>query len=230
MKKITLIFSIFVYFNSIGLAQDNKTKHFEIDAMLGMYSYSSSFFHAINSVTWIQEPAGNITEFSGYGKSMLPTINVSYYFKNNIGVTAGFLAITAENDLYVDDGTGTNYDYATDQYNVNLGVTGRIHFKESPLSVQMCSGFVVGDFDISESFTNNSGGTYLSGNDTGFGYYGSAAFRIRIISFLRFKTELAYSFIPAEITLYGSDGDIEQNISNLNVGGIALKTGLSFQF
>ena len=230
MKKLTITIFILTFAFVNGFSQDEKTKHFEVDAMLGMHSYSSSFFHAINSVTWIQDPASNITEFSGYGKSMLPAINVSYFFKNNIGITAGFLAITAENDLYVDDGTGSNYDYSADQYNVSLGVTGRIPFKQSPFSIHMGSGFVVGDFDISESFTNNSGGTYLTGNDAGFGYYGSAAFQVRIISFLRFKTELVYGFIPAEITLHGSDGNIEQNISNLNVGGIALKTGISFQF
>ena len=230
MKKITIILSILVFTSTIGLTQSNEKNHFEIDAMIGMYSYSSSFFHAINSVTWIQDPASNITEFTGYGKSMLPAINVSYYFKNNIGVTAGFLVITAENDLYVDDGTGTNYDYSADQYNVNLGITGRIQLNDSPFSMQMGSGLIVAGFDISESFTNNSGGRYLTGNDAGFGFYGSAAFNMRIISFLSFKTELAYSFIPAEISLYGSDGNIEQNISNLNVGGVALKTGLSFQF
>lgn len=230
MKKLAITIFILTFALVNGFAQDNKTKHFEVDAMVGMHSYSSSFFHAINSVTWIQDPASNFTEFSGYGKSMLPAINVSYFFNNNIGVTAGFLAITAENDLYVDDGTETNYDYSADQYNVNLGITGRIHFQESPFSIHMGSGFVVGDFDISESFTNNSGGTYLTGNDAGIGYYGSAAFHIKIISFLSFKSELVYSFIPAEITLYGSDGNIEQNVSNLNVGGVALKTGLSFQF
>jgi len=230
MKKSTLILSIFLITMSTGFAQDDQTNHFEVDAMVGMHSYSHSFFQAMNSVTWIQDPASNITEFSGYGKSILPAINVSYYFKNDIGITAGLLVITAENDLYVDDGTSANYDYSADQFNVNLGITGRIHFQDSPFAIQMGSGFVAGKFDISESFTNNSGGTYLTGNDAGLGLYGSAAFQVKIVSFLSFKTELVYSFIPAEITLYGSDGNIEQNISNLNVGGIALKTGLSFRF
>jgi hypothetical protein len=230
MKKITFTILILAFAFVQGFSQDEKTKHFEVDAMLGMHSYSNAFFHAINSVTWIQDPSSNMTEFSGYGKSIQPAVNISYFFKNSIGVTAGLLVISAENDLYVDDGSGSNYDFSADQYNVSFGVAGRIHSNGSPFSIQMGSGLVVANFDISESFTNNNGGTYLAGNDVGLGYYGSGAFRIRILSFLSFKTELAYSFIPAEITLYGSDGNIEQNINNLNIGGMAIKTGLSFQF
>lgn len=227
-------FAIFTFFILLGIfqanSQENQKKHFEVDAMLGMYSYSSSFFHAINSVTWIQDPASNTTEFSGYGKSALPAINLSYFFENNIGITAGFLAITADNELYVDDATGTNYDYCVDQYNISLGVTGRFSFKESPFSINMGSGFIVAPFDISESITYNSGGSYLTGNNAGLGFYINTSFQLQIISFLRFKTELNYSYIPAEITLYGDEGNVEQNINNLNIGGIALKTGLSFQF
>ncbi len=230
MKKFTIVTVALLIAIMQGFAQDEKNKHFEIDAMIGFYSYSSSFFHALNSVTLIDGVPGATAEFSGYGESILPAFNVSYFFKNNIGITAGFLAISASNDLFVDDASGTNYNYCIDQYNISLGITGRLNFKESPLSVNIGSGIIAAPFDISESITTNSSGSYLSGNNGGVGFYGNAAFQIKIISFLSFKTEFNYSFIPAGITLNNDEGTVQQNIDNLNIGGITLKTGLSVQF
>ena len=228
MKKL-LIISLIGIITIYGKAQEESTKHFEADLMVGMHHYSSSYFHAINSITWVQKPPVNYTEFSGYGTSILPSVQVSYFFSNNIGIAAGLTAITAENDLYVDDTTGTNYDYCTDQFNINLGISGRVDFRDSPISLNMGSGLIIAPFDISQSIESNTGGSYMYGNDSGVGFYGNASFQIKIISFLRFKTQLSYSFIPASITLYDTDGNVEKNIKNLNTGGITLKTGLSVQ-
>jgi hypothetical protein len=229
MKKVTIIVLTLAFSIIKGFAQSEKTKHFEIDAMVGMHSYSSSFFHAINSVTWIQDPPSNVTEFSGYGTSILPAVQISYIFDNNIGIATGIVPITADNELFVEDETGTNYDFCVDQFNVNLGIVGRIQFSTLPVSINTGSGLMFSPFDISESIESNSGGSYLEGSDWAAGYYANASFQIRIVSFLRFKTQFTYSFIPASITLYDNEGNIEQNIHNLNVGGITLKTGLSFQ-
>ncbi|HMA62807.1 MAG TPA: hypothetical protein VKP78_09180 [bacterium] len=230
MKKIILVALVLLLFVHLNFAQNSSKKHFEIDVMAGMNHYASSFFHARNSVLWYTDPAGNLTDFSGYGRSVLPAFNLNYFFNNGIGITAGGSPITADNSLYVDDGTASNYDYCIDQVNINVGIAGRLDVPNSPLSLNFSSGLIVAPFDISKSYESNSGGSYLEGDDLGVGFYGDASFQIKIISFLRIKTMIRYSFIPAEITLYGSDGKMEQNIHNLNIGGIAIKSGLSFQF
>ncbi|GEM_PF-4435908 len=228
MKKIILISFITLFAANQIFAQEEKK--FEVNAMVGMHHYSSSFFHAINTVTWVQDPAGNFTDFSGYGTSILPAVNVSYYFNTTLGVTAGITPITAENDLYVDDATGTYYDYSADQFNINLGVSGRVFFDGTPLSLNMGSGFIFAPFDISQNIESSAGGSYLEGSDVGAGFYGNASFQIKIFSFMQYKTQFSYSYIPASITLNDTDGNVEQNINNLNVGGITLKTGFSFHF
>ena len=231
MKKAVPTFLLIIaLFVKHGYTQENNTEHFEIDAMVGMHHYSSTFFHALNTVTWTQNPAGDYTEFSGYGSSILPSFQITYFFKNNVGITTGIIPITAENDLFVDNANSTNYSYGIDQFNINIGVSGRINPTVSPVSINVGSGFIIAPFNISESISSATGGSYLTGNDAGLGFYGHAAFKIKIIPLLSFKTEFVYSYIPASITLYGADGNIEQNTENLNIGGLTLKPGFTFHF
>lgn len=227
MKLIPAIILILTLIITSGFSQDKETKHFEIDVMLGMHQYSSSFFHAMNSVTWNAD-GSNKPAFSGFGTSILPAFNVSYFFENNIGITAGVIPINAENDLYIDD--PITYDYSADQLDIHLGVTGRVTFSNSPFALCMGTGLVLATFDLTTNIETATGGTYLSGNSAGLGFYANTSFQINIISFLNFKSELTYSFIPSDINLNDSDGNIEQNINNLNIGGTTLKTGLTFQF
>jgi len=228
MKQITIILIVSILTISNGFGQNEKTKHFEIDVMAGMHNYSSSFFHAINSVTWYHNPDGNMSRFSGYGTSMMPAFNVSYFFNNDIGISIGYSPINAQHSLYI-KGTGNFYNKA-EQNNISIGVTGRISSKEKPISLNFGTGFIIAPFEINKHLEVNPGGFYLDGSSTGAGLYGMASFQIRILSFLQFKTGFNYSFIPADINLYDSGQDIEENIENLNIGGFTIKTGLSITF
>lgn len=231
MKKITIITLISILAVSKVFAQNEKTRHFEINAMVGMHHYASSYFHAINSVTWFQNPDGNIPQFSGYGTSILPAFNASYFFNNNIGITAGITPINAENVLELGDTIGTRYSNTMKQNNINIGIVGRVYFEESPISINMSTGIVISPFEITNTFDSNTSGSYLTGNTTGIGFYGSGSFQIRIIKFLNFKTQFSYSFIPTEVNLFNpNNADIEQNINNLNIGGLTVKSGLSVNF
>lgn len=228
MKQITIIFLVIILATSNGFAQNEKTKHFEVDVMMGMHQYSSSFLHAINSVTWYHNPDGNTQQFSGFGTSMMPAFKVSYFFTNNIGVSIGYSPIIAEHSLYVEN-TGNFYN-RIEQNNLSIGVIGKINSQETPISINFGTGFIIAPFEISKHLEVDPGGFYLDGSSTGAGLYGMASFQIKILSFLQFKTGFDYSFIPTDINLYDSDQDIEQNIENLNIGGFTIKTGLSFNY
>lgn len=228
MKKMTIIFLTLALASSNGFAQDEETRHFEIDVMVGMHQYSSSFFHAVNSVTWYHNPDGNIPQFSGFGTSMMPAFNVSYFFNNDIGISVGYSPISAEHSLYIEN-TG-NYYNRIEQNNISIGVIGKINTKETPISINVGAGFIIAPYEISKHFETDAGGYYLDGSSTGAGLYGMASFQIRIMEFLQYKTGIDYNFIPTDINLYDTSQDIEENIENLNIGGFTLKTGLSFIF
>ena len=184
MKKITIITTLFLLTIFQVFAQNEKDKHFELDVMLGMHSYSNSFFHAINTVTLVDGVPGNSTEFSGYGTSMLPSLNFGYFFSNNIGIRAGFTPITVKNDIEMENGTRVDYNSnSITQYNINFGIEGKVRFNESPFLINMGSGIIAAPYDIAKNIESSSGVYYLSGNNTAFGYYANASFQIRIISF-----------------------------------------------
>jgi len=228
MKKITIMLLVLVLGISSAFAQIEKMTHFEIDTMVGAHQYSSSFFHAINSITWYNNPDASIPNFSGFGTSLMPSFNVKYFLSKNIGIFISYSPIIAENSLYVEN-IG-NYYNKIEQNNISVGVIGKIISTETPLSMNFGTGFIVAPFEINKHFDSDLGGFYLDGTSTGAGFYGMASFQIKILSFLQFKSEVNYSFIPTNINLTDSDQDVVENIENLNIGGFIIKTGLSFNF
>ena len=84
--KLTII----AFFLIIGNAhaQDENLKHFEIDVSVNFWTPSSTHMKATNSVTQVHID-DNYTSYggiSGYGTSIAPVLNLTYYFKNNLGI------------------------------------------------------------------------------------------------------------------------------------------------
>lgn len=228
--KLILIAIMTIVINA--KAQDDKTNHFEIDAGVMFWTPTSMHLNSINGVTQYAYPNGTYMasgSCSGYGTSIAPGLQVKYYFENNFGLALGFNLVHMDNELSVQetDSTYTGYENMADIANFTLGFSGRY------LSSDLFQFFYEAGIDLvaNYSFTiHNSNSTDLDANSgPAIGLYCKTGVNIKLFRAVYLNTALSYSYIPAEIEYANNDYSVKMN-EKTNLGGIALQTGLAFNF
>jgi outer membrane protein W len=227
-------FTLFVLLMCIisAYAQDDKFKHFEIEAGVMFWTPISMHLKSVNSVTQVNYPDGTYLSsgsFSGYGTSIAPGLQAKYYFENNFGLALGFNLIHMDSELSVNETetTYTGYENMADIANFTFGFTGKY------LSSDLFQFFYEAGIDLvaNYSFTiHNSNSTDLDANSgPAIGLYCKTGVNIKLFRAVYFNTALCYSYIPAEIEYVNNDYSVKIN-EKTNLGGIALQTGLAFNF
>ncbi|MEA1874534.1 MAG: OmpW family outer membrane protein, partial [Bacteroidota bacterium] len=229
--KLTIIAILLTIANAY--AQDENFKRFEIDASANFWTPLSTHMKATNSVTQvhIDDNYTNYGGISGYGTSIAPTLNLTYYFKNNLGISLGFYPLIMDNKLQVieTDSTFSNYENEASVVNFTLGLSGRM--PTSP-AFNLFYGFginFVPNYDlIMQVSTESSDPSDLEAIDLALGFYFKTGIKIKLYKFISLKTGIEYSFIPSELEYTNNEG-VKIN-EKTNLGGLGLQTGLSFNF
>ena len=229
--KITII-AFFFFIGSVH-AQNENFKHFEIDVSVNFWTPSSTHMKATNSVTQvhIDDNYTNYGRISGYGTSIAPTFILTYYFKNNLGISLGFYPLIMDNKLHIQktDTSFSNYENEASIANLTLGLAGRM-----PISTtfRLFYGFginFVPNYDLMmTSSTENSDPSDLQANDLALGFYLKTGVKIKLYKFIYLNAGIEYSFIPLELEYTNSEG-VKIN-EKTNLGGLGLQIGLSFNF
>lgn len=216
-------------------AQNENFKHFEIDASANFWTPLSTHMKSTNSVTQYVYPDGTYVSMGaldGFGTSVAPGLNLTYFFKNKIGVSLGFYMVHMDNELSVQntDSTFSSYENLADIPNFTLGLTGKLFTSESlQLFCETGINFIPSySFEMQYS-SESSAPPDMDADGVAIGVYCKMGANIKIVKSLYFKTALMYSFIPTELeyTNWGASAKIKEKT---NLGGIGLETGLSFNF
>ncbi|HUX55288.1 MAG TPA: OmpW family outer membrane protein [Williamwhitmania sp.] len=215
-------------------AQTENFKHFEVDASINFWTPSSLHMKATNSVTQVNVN-NNYTSsggINGYGTSVAPALNLTYYFKNNLGISLGVSPIIMDNKLHVveTDSTFSNYENEASIIIFTLGLSGRIP-TSSPFSLNYGFGInFVPAYDLMMTLsTESSDPPDMEATGMAVGVYFNAGAKIKITNSIYFNTALAYSFIPVELEYTNGEHSAKIN-EKTNLGGLALQTGLSYSF
>jgi outer membrane protein W len=232
MKTTLAIITILLSITNVH-AQNESFKHFEIDASINLWTPSSMHIKATNSVTQVHI-GDNYTSYggiSGYGTSIAPALNVSYYFKNNLGISLGFYPLIMNNELHVieTESTFSNYENEASIINFTIGLSGRMP-TSSAFSLYYGFGInFVPNYNLMMTLsTESTDPSDLEANDLALGLYLKSGVEIKLFKFISFKAGIDYSFIPSELEYTNSEG-VKIN-EKTNLGGLGLQTGFSFNF
>jgi outer membrane protein W len=216
------------------LIAQNDIKHFEIGASVNFWTPTSLHFESNSSVSQLNVGGSYFStgSFSGYGTTLAPELNIKYYFKDKIGISLGFYMVHMDNELFVQetDSTSSSYENLAEIPNVILGITGQSSFQEIlELFYETGLDFIPG-YGLEMQYANESSDPPdLDANGMALGVYGKTGANFKIFKFLKLKTALMYSFIPAEIEYTTTDGSVQTNVKT-NFGGISLEIGLATNF
>jgi len=214
-------------------AQNENFKHFEIDASINFWTPSSIHMKATNSVTQMHIDDNYTSDggINGYGTSTAPALNLTYYFKNNLGISLGFYPLIMDNKLHVleTDSTFSNYENEAAIINFTLGLSGRM-LTSSAFSLYYGFGInFVPNYDLMMTLsTESSDPSDLEAIDSALGFYLKSGIKIKLYKFISLKAGFEYSFIPSELEYTNSEG-VKIN-EKTNLGGLGVQTGLSFNF
>jgi len=229
--KLTLL-AVLISIASVQ-AQTENYKHFEINASVNFWTPSSIHMKAANSVTQVHV-GDNYTSYggiSGYGTSIAPALNLTYYFKNNLGISLGFYPLIMDNKLHVleTDSTFSNYENEGSIVNLTLGLSGRMSTSSAfSLFYGFGINFVPNYYLMMTLSTESSDPSDLEAIDLAFGFYLKSGIKIRLYKFISLKAGIEYNFIPSELEYTNSEG-VKIN-EKTNLGGLGIQTGLSFNF
>jgi len=227
----TFMLTLFVF----SYGQTEKIKHFEFDTSIMLWSPSSLSLLSNNSVTQYAYPDGSYLSagsISGYGTSITPALDFTYFFNKELGITLGFEHVNMDNELSVieTDSTSSNYENIASVDHLTLG--GMIRLDHSP-RVRSYYSFgidLVANYDLEQQYSDESSDPPdLNADDSAIGLYFEAGLRVRLYKFVSLNSGLNYSYIPVEMEYTNSEGTVKIN-EKTNLGGIGLKTGLTFDF
>jgi outer membrane protein W len=225
--KLTII----AFFLIIGNAhaQDENLKHFEIDVSVNFWTPSSTHMKATNSVTQIHINDNYISNggISGYGTSIAPKIDMTYYFNNCLGISLGFYPLIMDNKLNIQktDTSFVNYENEAFIANFTLGFAGKIP-TSTIMTLYYGFGFnFVANYDLEKKASKQLD---IEANDMTGGLYLKMGIKIKLYKFLSLISGIEYSFIPSKLEYTNSEG-VKIN-EKTDLGGLGLQTGLSFNF
>ncbi len=218
MKKIILIIVVILFSLNIK-ANDSTVTHFELSvSMLYLQPISS---HMIGHDNYLMY---EYSEIYGFGNAIAPSLNMNYYFNNEIGLTFGY------NYLHLEKTEGSKTNTAS-LHNLRLGVGARI-FDKSLISISFFAGINTVahyHFEMPLAF-NNSEGHNLTADGYAAGVFFSTEANYHFYKSFFIHTSLDYTYIPTELkysTVY-TNIPISQT-EKTKIGGIGLLLGLGYQ-
>ena len=233
--KTKLAFLLFLATLDTACAQDEQASRFAVEASAIFWSPTALHLKKTNSITQIKYPDGTYISsgvLSGYGTSLAPNLNLSYYFSRNLGLTVGLHLVHMDNELtvYETDSTFSSYENLADIPNITLGLAGRVFPAES-LSLFYEAGldFIPGYMLEMQFASESADPPDLDATGLALGVYARTGARIRIARVLLVKTALIYSFVPLGLEYTNSENNVKINTDS-NLGGIGFEVGLSFSF
>ncbi len=201
-------------------AQDSTYKHYEV-SMSAMY-WSPLSAHLSGGY---YTPGNLFSKFAGYGNTIAPTINMTYYFKSNIGISVAYNYMALEK-------MQEDYKNIAEFHNIRFGIRGRF-FEKSLLGLSFSTGinYVPNyNFKVPMRFSKPQG-MELNAKGSTYGAYFNARLRVRIYKGLSFITSFDYTYIPVELNYSATYQNYELvQIEKTNLSGIGIQTGLSFIF
>jgi len=234
MKTKWLITAVvFIISANIIKAQDEKIKHFEVALSANFWTPSSSHLKASNRVTQVHIDNTYYADggVSGYGTSIAPILNLTYYFKKNLGVCLGFYPLIMNNEVSVKttDTSFVNYENEAFIANFTLGLVGQA-LNTSNINIYYGLGInFVPNYNLEMHMaTESSNPRDIEANDLALGLYLKSGVKIKLNHFLSLVTGLEYSFIPTELEYTNNDGLTINEKTNL--GGLGLQIGLAVNF
>lgn len=234
MKVKFTVIAIMIFIVS-AKAQDDKFKHFEISANALFWTPTSLHLKSLSSVTQYAYPNGTYISsgsFSGFGTSVAPELQVNYYFQNNLGISLGLNIVHMDNELYVKetDTTYSSYENIAEIENIRLGLSGRWAASNAFKLYYEVGLNLVANYDLEITYSSqDSDPPDLESTGTALGLYCKTGVGIKIYGNFSFNAGLMYSYIPVEMEYTNGEGS-EKISEKTNLGGIALQTGLAFNF
>ncbi len=232
--KLVTIF-LLILFSLNSYSQTTKFKHFEIDLALSFWSPKSPVLQATSTVTNVFLPEANYTYTSashgGFGNSFGPDFKVSYFFKNDFGLSVGFSPVMMTNNMFVQlsDTTSIQYNNYAEIMNITVGFTKRIIHTEKLIFSFGGGVNLVPNVEIHIETIGTDYQTYLEGNNGNLGLYVDLGLKMQIYKALYFKTAFKYSRVSIDdFGLHGNN--IEIRYKDLELGGTSIIGGLSFVF
>jgi outer membrane protein W len=232
MKAKIIIIAIVTTISGL-YAQNEDFKRIEFDASLNFWTPSSTHMKGSNSVTQVYANNSYMSYggINGYGSSFAPTFNLTYFFKNNIGISLGFYPLSMDNELKVKttDTTFSNYENYASISNLKLGITGRM---STSTSFNFYYGFGINfipNYDLMITSSNESvDPADIEAIDSAVGFYLRTGLKTKIYKSLYLNTSAEYTYIPTELEYNSTDNVIINEKTNL--GGLSIQIGLSYSF
>lgn len=217
MKKIFI--TLLLLFSLIYTkAQDSTYIHFDIKVSAIFWTPTST--HLLGTYR-----IGSFNKVDGFREAVIPAVELSYFFKNNIGISVGY------NYLQLEKVEG-EYKNAAYINNLRLGISGRL-YEKSRFGFTFSTGLnYIASYDMMMDHGDpRLDPSNLRATGTSIGVYFNTGINIKIFKGLYFATQFDYTYIPTELTYTYSDDilDLTQTEQS-NLGGLGLQMGLGFQF
>ncbi len=215
-------------------AQDHDSR-LEVGASLKFWTPSSLHFKSSDEVTQYHFPDGSYLSeggLTGYGLSLAPGLQLHYYFKPGIGVSAGLYMVHMDKELTVrqTDTTFASYENIADIPNITLGICGRIINTGAVQLVYETGLDFVSGYGLEKQFSTQSADPPdMNADGLALGVYARAGADLRVYRSLYLTAAMLYSYIPAEIEYRNTEGSEKTNLDT-TLGGVALETGLAWHF
>jgi len=219
MKRIIIIIVVLILSLNTN-ANDSTATHFEVSASMLYWQPLSA--HLIGYDDYL---INSYAALYGFGNTIAPSINISYYLNNGVGMSFGY------NYLHLEK-TEANKTNAATLHNLRLGLGARL-FKESLISISFFTGINMVahyDFEMPLAFTNSEG-LYFTTDGYAMGAFFSAEANFHIYKSFFIHTSLEYTYIPTELkysTVY-TNIPISQT-EKTNIGGVGIMLGLAYRF
>ncbi len=164
--------------------------------------------------------------FGGFGQSINPAINISYFITKRVGLTIGgnFLMLCNEREY----NTGDSSIYLVNEGsidNLTFGFVFRETSRDNNFNLYYSFGFdYVTNYNLTMKVNDNPD---MSALGTAMGVYAMTGMSIRLYKMLHLKSRIYYSFIPTGLEFRLNDDVIHEDVT---LGGLGMMVGLGFKF
>lgn len=237
MKAVLILLFAFA-FHLQCYSQADKVKHFEINVSALFWTPTGKQIKAFNTNRIVEHSSIKSSDphAVGYGGCIAPKLELTYYFKNHLGITLGFNYLSLTNELefepdsYNPDMIGFIHHIRNTGhlYNIQLGYSGKTNTLKKVNLIYGAGINLLAHYHLERTTNYESAGPPYDAKGTSLGVYLNTGIIIPIYKFLSLKTAFEYSYIPTTVKNVSIFNDIYEEKTNL--GGIAGQIGISFNF
>ena len=210
-------------------------KRFEMEATLNFWYPFAMDIKPLNAKT-----TGNGTtdvDILGYGSSVIPEVELKYYFNKNLALSFGGNIVYLDNTIsyYNNNYVLTQYENLGVITNLLLGLTVKNN-RKSDYSTFFETGIDLVPYyflsmSASLSFSSNAGASAsMDANGYALGIYSKIGVNINIVNFFSLYSAIVLNYVPETVTYYNNDDPTETITAKTNFGGIGIQLGVLFDF